>query len=380
MGKTYGLTLNGLATEVLPPEIKWSRTSIKITGITFGSKDAVYSNWSDKVEKVRTQVSRWSNRHLSLIGKVLVINTLLYPSFYYVAPVFPIPASVVKEVNKIVFSFLWGNNRPDLVKRETITASRNEGGLGLDNLKLKMDALLVKPTLPLLRECNNSQSHLMLTRFFTASSLRGLFPHLWSNSRPNSATCTFTLSHICSVIKKLFSLDSSFFICCSRTKHIVTLLNSEVVLSIAAVRKNPTFPWDRIWVLAANDLLDNKLQDFQWRLAHRVLYTGKRIKDWGMGDGICPFSRCVEIETIDHIFWECEKAKPIVQWVSSVVRNMIGNFTLQPSMFLFGFPELNVSKPIFKEYGSYFVCLNLFYGSQDVYMFLRVMSKVALWF
>lgn len=192
-----------------------------------------------------------------------------------------------------------------------------------------------------------------------ARSLRGLFPHLWSNSRPNSATCTFTLSHVCSVIKKLFSLDSSFFSSCSRTKHIVTLLNSEVVLSISAVRKNPSFPWDRIWDLAANDLLDNKLQDFQWRLAHGVLYTGKRIKDWGMGDGICPFGKCSEIETIDHIFWECDKAKPIVQWVSSVVKSMIGNFKLQASLFLYGFPEINVSKPVLQRIWFLF-CLSKF--------------------
>ncbi|KAJ8032893.1 hypothetical protein HOLleu_22972 [Holothuria leucospilota] len=42
MSKTYGLTLNGLATNGFSQEIKWSSTSIKITGITFGSNDAIY--------------------------------------------------------------------------------------------------------------------------------------------------------------------------------------------------------------------------------------------------------------------------------------------------------------------------------------------------
>lgn len=115
--------------------------SVKITGRTFGSKDAIYTNCSEKVKKIRKQVSVKSNRRLTVTGKVLVINTSLYPSFNYVAPIFPIPAPVVKEMNKVVFSFLWGRNRLGLVKRETASASRNKGGLGLDNPKLKMDVL-----------------------------------------------------------------------------------------------------------------------------------------------------------------------------------------------------------------------------------------------
>ena len=74
-----------------------------------------------------------------------------------------------------------------------------------------------------------------------------------------------------------------------------------------------------------------------------------------------------------------------MQWVSSVVRNMIGNFTLQPSMFLFGFPELNVSKPIFKRIWFLF-CLSKFilWKSRCIHVFegheqssAMVLSKIV---
>ncbi|XP_071849885.1 uncharacterized protein [Apostichopus japonicus] len=302
MSKTCGLKLGTFASRQLPTNIHWSTSSIKITGVTFGSKEAVHCNWATKVNSATLLAKSWSSRHLTLLGKVLVTNTVIYPLFYFVGPVFRVPDSVVKEVNKAVFSFIWGENKPDLVSRKVIILDRLQGGLGLDSFRNKMDALLIRPLFTLLTRMQDPPIHFIIARFFLAMPLRRVFPQLWSNTRPNSAVCPPSLLYASDIIRRLHSMDSLFFQSSKSIKLITKSLQPSGA-NLIAVRDYPTFPWETIWKLAFSNMLGNKLMDFQWRLAHHILYTGKRIKDWGMGDGICPCEQCNEIETISHIFW-----------------------------------------------------------------------------
>ncbi|KAJ8034902.1 hypothetical protein HOLleu_21924 [Holothuria leucospilota] len=348
MMKTCGLKLGRFCSLQLPGNIQWSTKEIKITGIVFGTNDAVLSNWGKKIESSRSRIKSWTNRHLSLLGKTMVINTVIYPLFYFLGPIFPMPYSVLKEIHKIVFSLVWGSRKPDLVSRDVIVLPQLCGGLGLDNLRVKMNALLVKPLFPLFRG-NDIPTHLITSRYFIAKQLRVFYPGIWSNSRPNSNMCTSSLSQACDVLKQLFMVDNNFAISCKHTKNIVKLLQP-VNVTISIVRKNPTFPWEKIWKLAFSSLLDNKLKDFQWRLAHQVLYTGKRIKDWGMGDGICPFEGCGAVETLYHIFWDCPKVKPVLTWTAKVFREVAcTNQCLHPDLLMFGFPDLVCTPPVFQR-------------------------------
>ena len=244
MTKTCGFKLGKFRSLQLPGNFQWSTKEIKITGIVFGTKDAVLSNWDKKIESSRSRTKSWINRHLSLLGKTLVINTVIYPLFYFLGPIFPMPDSVLKEIHKAIFSLVWGIRKPDLVARDVIVLPQLRGGLGLDNLRVKMNALLVKPLFPLFLS-DDIPTHLITSRYFTAKQLRVLHPGIWSNSRPNSNMCTTSLSYACGILRQLFMVDNQFFITCKHTKNIVKLLQP-VNVTISIVRKNQTFPWDRI--------------------------------------------------------------------------------------------------------------------------------------
>ena len=281
INKTCGLKLGSLASKSIPSNISWSESSIKITGVIFGSHDAIERNWVEKIKLATKRLNLWKNRYLSLIGKVTVINTLIYPIFFFVAPIFPIPESFIKDLNKVIFPFIWGENKPDLVPRKVLILPKEEGGLGLDNFSDKMVVLFVKTLFPLFDKDICLPLYLTVTRFFVAKSLRGYVPFIWSNSRPNSDYCPDHLSFACQVLEHLFVVNNSFNTF-SRTRDIVKLLKSPNV-NIATVMRNPLFPWPRIWNLAFTNFLDNKLKDFQWRLSHGVLYVGSRIKKMGHG-------------------------------------------------------------------------------------------------
>ncbi|KAJ8043497.1 hypothetical protein HOLleu_10605 [Holothuria leucospilota] len=305
VGKTKGLKLGRMKNEKVPGDICFSCSSIKITGILFGTPDVIQSNWTNKLNRAIKILNGWKNRHLSLIGKVLVVNTVIYPLFYYIAPVYRMPDSVIKDLSKAVFSFIWGEGKPDLVSRRVISLPKESGGLVLDNLRTKVDALFVKPLFSLLD--GNYPTCLSLARYFLAKSLRFPFSCIWSNSRPNSGLCSPSLLFASDILKRLFSLSETFHLDCKKTKDIVKLLLQNVNVDVTIVKKHPTFPWDKIWKLTFSEILDNKLKDFQWRLAHGILYTGQRIRNWGMGDGLCPRATCTEIETAKHILWDCPK-------------------------------------------------------------------------
>ena len=233
-----------MTSQNIPLNISWSTTSIKITGVSFGSDSAVKTTWNNIVQSTTKVLDLWKRRHLSLIGKVLVVNTIVFPKFYFVAPVYPILDWVIKETFKAVFSFIWGENKPNLVARKVVVLDKDKGGLGLDDLKIKMDALFVKPFFSLLQTDGEIPLSLTLARYFMAKPLRRFFPHLWSNVIPNSDCCPKPLLNACHIIKDLVDLNYSFSRFVS-TKTVVNILRKTDV-SISVIRHNPTFPWDEI--------------------------------------------------------------------------------------------------------------------------------------
>ena len=181
-----------------------------------------------------------------------------------------------------------------------------------------------------------------------AKPLRPYFSHVWSNARPNSDSCPKLFEFACHIIKKLVEVNFYFNIVVLTKDIVRSLRNTDATISV--VSHNPGFPWDIIWPLSFNSSLDNKLKDFQWRLAHRVLYTGSRIADWGMGDGICPMLGCTCIESIEHLFWDCPKIQPIISWLKRVFKILVGDdshFTV--TYFLMGFPHVKLSKTLFNR-------------------------------
>ena len=69
----------------------------------------------------------WKKRKLTLFGKVTVINSLVISKLAYIANVQPISTIRIKEIEKLIFTFLWNGKK---VKRLVINSYEN-GGLKL---------------------------------------------------------------------------------------------------------------------------------------------------------------------------------------------------------------------------------------------------------
>ena len=69
-------------------------------------------------------INIWSSRGLSICGKVTLIKTLLISKFIFVASLLPTPENVVKDLNRLIYKFLWKG--PDKVEFQQLTIMNEE--------------------------------------------------------------------------------------------------------------------------------------------------------------------------------------------------------------------------------------------------------------
>lgn len=119
-----------------PLGVKW-KTCIKITGVYFTCDKLLKEtmNYDIVIKKLETMCNIWRQRNLSYIGKIQVIKTYGVSLLNFVTNICPVPGWVYKSVNKILYSFLW-NGKPDKIKRKSIVAPIENGGLKMPCIEL----------------------------------------------------------------------------------------------------------------------------------------------------------------------------------------------------------------------------------------------------
>jgi hypothetical protein len=127
-----------------PFGLKWTTKSVKYLGvyINLDHKVTVTENCNVKLDIIRSTLKAWQNRKLSIKGKVTIINSLIIPHMIYIGTVLEIPKWVIDSFNKIIYEYLWDGKTPK-VKRSCIIAAIQDGGLKLQDLGVKIEALKI---------------------------------------------------------------------------------------------------------------------------------------------------------------------------------------------------------------------------------------------
>jgi exonuclease III len=115
---------------------------IKICGIVFSNNENIEykENIKDKIFNLEKQMIRWLPRHLSLEGKITIVKTFGLSQLIYSLQMCEIKEPEVKQVEGIIFKFLWnkkwnGNQAPDRIKRSYLKNSYENGGLKVPDIK-----------------------------------------------------------------------------------------------------------------------------------------------------------------------------------------------------------------------------------------------------
>ena len=108
--KTEGMCIGSLRENKAKPfSIKWSNEPIKALRVyySYDQKLLHEKNFIEKLDSVKKLINMWSTRGLSLYGKVTVIKSLLIPKLVFVSSLLTMPKGVIKELNQLIFRFLW---------------------------------------------------------------------------------------------------------------------------------------------------------------------------------------------------------------------------------------------------------------------------------
>ncbi len=143
--KTKAKYLGSLKDEKGTPfGLDWSEFNVNALGVIIsGNEDDHYDlNFKSRINNMKSLLSSWKCRKLSLKGKITVINTLALSPLLYVSSTLHVPKRVFKEVKHIITDFLW-DGKPAKIAYNTLIQDIKKGGLKLVDFEMKVKSLKI---------------------------------------------------------------------------------------------------------------------------------------------------------------------------------------------------------------------------------------------
>ncbi|GJY63501.1 pentatricopeptide repeat-containing protein [Tanacetum coccineum] len=131
---------------VLPFAI--GKLPVRYLGVPLIAKRLGVKDCGCLLDKIKNKIQNWKNKFLSYAGRLQLITAVLESIHVYWAQVFLLPAIIIKDINRLLKSFLWNQSEKTTGKAKVAWSSicrpKDQGGLGLKNLQIWTNALLAK--------------------------------------------------------------------------------------------------------------------------------------------------------------------------------------------------------------------------------------------
>ena len=113
---------------------------------SYDEDEAQRRNFDSRYAEMNNTLSKWKKRGLTLIGKIQNLKTYVMSKIIYLLSNISLPIKFIKDVEKLMFSFLW--NGPDKkISSNNVCRLYAEGGVKFPNIQSMVDTQLVKWTL-----------------------------------------------------------------------------------------------------------------------------------------------------------------------------------------------------------------------------------------
>ncbi|KAL9671356.1 hypothetical protein QQ045_008924 [Rhodiola kirilowii] len=136
-----------------------SSLPVRYLGFPLTTRSISSSDCSAIIQRLTSRLESWSNRFLSRAGKRCLILSVLQSIVYYWARIYFLPRKVLKVVNSICARFLWNGKAVGrgchLISWKTMCRDKKEGGLGIRNIELMNDAMMLNWLWELSKEGQN---------------------------------------------------------------------------------------------------------------------------------------------------------------------------------------------------------------------------------
>ena len=125
--------------------ISWPFHKVKALGVWLFTikEESITLNYEEKKETISKTIENWQFRRLTLLGKIVVIKSLLVLQLVYIMSPLPMSSGHLKDINNLLYQFLWDGKR-DKIKRVEIINDYATGGLKMLDIQIFNRALRAK--------------------------------------------------------------------------------------------------------------------------------------------------------------------------------------------------------------------------------------------
>ncbi|XP_013594768.1 PREDICTED: uncharacterized protein LOC106302916 [Brassica oleracea var. oleracea] len=121
---------------------------IRYLGVPLVTKKLSLANCEPLIQQVKKKIYSWSACSLSFAGRLLLINTVIARISNFWCSTFTIPKKCIKIINSLCGAYLWRGttegHHSARVSWDTVTLSKEEGGLGIRDLNYWNKACTLK--------------------------------------------------------------------------------------------------------------------------------------------------------------------------------------------------------------------------------------------
>ena len=295
--------------------------SLKIFGIIIYPNylKTVEENWKILLKKFRDKLFSWNLRSLDTFQqRVDVVRMFGTSKLWYVCQVLPMPSKYAKQIENLIWKFVWVGKLEKLSLDETKN-SRNMGGLDILCIRSKSDALFLRQTCRMLAEPDlNSYRHI---QYWVGQYLQNYLPDLGAGAHDDVVPPYF--EHL----KRLFEeAHASVVIDIDNlngvtAKHIYEDFTSTFPPP-KIIYKYEGLPWEDIWRRLNRPVINSQVRDVMFLIIHDVLPTKQRLfrmnkcrsEDCDQGDGL---------EDVVHLFTGCRRVQVAWAWCRRKIMNLI---------------------------------------------------------
>ena len=131
-GKTQCTGLGSKSTENKTVHgFKITPKPLKILGIWFAHDAKMMQdlNVGGKFEKMKSILSSWHTRGLTIQGRILVLKALGLSQLTYALINTVIPNKMLEEINKFIFEFIWNGKKKARIRKDVLIQDYRDGGL-----------------------------------------------------------------------------------------------------------------------------------------------------------------------------------------------------------------------------------------------------------
>ena len=107
---------------------------------------------------------------MSLIGRVQIIKTFITSLFQYSISGVDIPETNIKEVESVIYAFVW-KNKKERLKRKVLIKNKEEGGLKVPSFKFIVDSVKLKCFLQIFDSDSEQVWALLARQYFKTNNL-----------------------------------------------------------------------------------------------------------------------------------------------------------------------------------------------------------------